>query len=109
MNASKPEHYWAQLNANRQATEADAHAHAVNQARHLMDVLDAVRPARNLVYRDERAMGEAVAEIRTHGPQPPLDYAAREPLNPETQAFSWFHPVLIPAAFLAGLILGLGF
>lgn len=47
-----------------------------------------------IVYRSEPTMSEAVADIRSRGPQPKFR--------------SWFHPVLLGIAFLAGVLIGMG-
>ena len=62
------------------------------------------------LLRDEPTMAEAVAEIRTRGPQPPLDYARREPLHtePESPARRAAVPVLLGIFFLAGVLVGMG-
>lgn len=46
-----------------------------------------------IIFREEKTMDEAIREIRSHGPQPPLH---------------WWHPVLLGIAFLAGVLIGLG-
>lgn len=98
----------AELATRRQAAEADAHAQASRAARHLMDICDAIRPPKHVTLRDEPTMAEAVAEIRTRGPQPPLDYAPRAPLDSPTPARRAAVPVLLAIAFLAGVLLGMG-
>lgn len=61
-----------------------------------------------IIHRDERTMDEAVAEIRTRGPQPPLDLVQeRALLYPASQRTAV--PVLLGIAFLCGLLIGLGF
>ena len=47
-----------------------------------------------IVYRSEPTMSEAVADIRSRGPQP--------------RKVSWFHPVLLGIAFLFGVLVGMG-
>lgn len=99
----------AERAARRQAAEADAHAQAGRAARHFMDICDAVRRPPNVTLRDEPTMAEAVTEIRTRGPQPPLDYVARPPLHTVPSPRSAAFPVLLSIAFLCGLLIGLGF
>lgn len=100
----------AERAARRQAAEADAHAQAGRAARHLMDICDAIRPPKHVTLRYEPTMAEAVAEIRTRGPQPPLDYVARPPLREASaRVWAWYHPTLISIAFLAGVLIGMGF
>ncbi len=48
-----------------------------------------------IVYRSEPTMTEAVADIRSQGPQP-------------RKVSPWFHPVLLGIAFLAGVLIGMG-
>jgi len=97
----------AERAARRSAAEADAHAQARRAARHLMDICEAVRPA-DVTLRAEPTMAEAVAAIRTRGPQPPLDYAPRAPLDSPTPARRAAQPVLFAIVFLAGVLLGMG-
>ena len=98
----------AERAARRSAAEADAHAQAGHAARRLMDICDAIRPPAHVTLRDEPTMAEAVAEIRTRGPQPPLDYAPRAPLDSPTPARRAAQPVLFAIVFLAGVLLGMG-
>jgi len=99
----------ADLTARRQAAEADAHAQARRAARHLMDIYDAIRPPEHVTLRSEPTMADAVAEIRTRGPQPPLDYVRRDPLYAPAPAPRAAVPVLIAIAFLAGVLTGRSF
>ena len=48
-----------------------------------------------IVYRSEPTMTEAVADIRSRGPQP-------------RKVSPWFHPVLLGIAFLFGVLVGMG-
>ena len=48
-----------------------------------------------IVYRIEPTMTEAVADIRSRVPQP-------------RRVSTWFHPVLLGIAFLAGVLVGMG-
>lgn len=97
----------AERAARRAAAEADAHAQAGHAARRLMDICEAVRPA-DVTLRNEPTMAEAVAEIRTRGPQPPLDYVHERELLHSTPARRAAVPVLLAIAFLAGVLLGMG-
>ena len=98
----------ADFSTRRRAAEAEAHAQAGRAARHLMDICDAIRPPAHVTMRNEKTMAEAVAEIRTRGPQPPLDYVHERELLHSTPARRAAVPVLLAIAFLAGVLLGMG-
>ena len=38
---------------------------------------------------------------------PPLDYVRREMLHPYPRTASWYHPILIIIAFVAGILVGM--
>lgn len=98
----------AERAARRRAAEAEAHAQAGRAARHLMDICDAIRPPAHVTLRDEKTMADAVSEIRTRGPQPPLDYVQERELLHPAPAQRAAVPVLIAIAFLCGLLIGMG-
>jgi len=98
----------ADFSARRRAAEAEAHAQAGRAARHLMDICDAIRPPANVTLRDEKTMADAVSEIRTRGPQPPLDYVQERELLHPAPAQRAAVPVMIAIAFLCGLLIGMG-
>ena len=89
--------------ARRKAAEDEATAEARIAAQRLMDICEAVRPH----LRDEKTMAEVVAEIRTRGPQPPLDYAPRAPFHAAApSAGPWFYLIGLTLAFCAGVAVG---
>ncbi len=61
-----------------------------------------------VTLRTEPTMAEAVAAIRTRGPQPPQDSAPRVPLLSELPARRVALPVLLGMFFLAGVLVGMG-
>ena len=98
----------ADFSTRRRAAEAEAHAQAGRAARHLMDICDAIRPPAHVTMRNEKTMAEAVAEIRTRGPQPPLDYAP-EPvpvLEDDLSPSPWLYGIALMLTFVSGIIVG---
>lgn len=91
--------------ARQWADPADTAALAAAHQR----LVDVCEPAQaSPIIRDERTMAEAVAEIRTRGPQPPLDYVQERELLHPAPAQRAALPVLLAIVFLAGVLVGMG-